>query len=426
MTTENFDNEATRYLNENTASAAANPAPASRPTRGGSTAKGVAMGAAAGILIGAATPFVMGQEVASKVYFGGNDTSSDETPEKREISDDMPRTDISENTGDIKDINIKTSEAEKDNIAITTDEVIAGEAKTTDTESGNDQENIATDNSAPVEEAPATPEVRHYTININTQNAPASAEPAPEVAQEAATDAATETTTETVAEVEPAQSAPALVIDPSLKVATDINDSDTFAQAFADARAQVGTPGVFEWKGNLYSTYTAEEWDNLGPKGRSDYASNFAWDRIDHTNSPVYAAADPSEYDNEEIEVMSDEELNNINTNPDTYLAHEEISVEPEVEVLGIAYDEVSGANAAGVSVDGNEVVLIDVDGDLVYDYIAGDIDGDGQISDEEIVDISSDNFSIYDLDQATNNGITSTLADDATTGVDDSMIYDA
>ena len=38
-----------------------------------------------------------------------------------------------------------------------------------------------------------------------------------------------------------------------------VDDEMSFGEAFRTARAQVGSEGVFEWRGNYYSTYTKEE-----------------------------------------------------------------------------------------------------------------------------------------------------------------------
>lgn len=40
-----------------------------------------------------------------------------------------------------------------------------------------------------------------------------------------------------------------------------INDDMSFGEAFAAARAELGPGEVFQWRGNMYNTYTAEEWD---------------------------------------------------------------------------------------------------------------------------------------------------------------------
>ena len=45
----------------------------------------------------------------------------------------------------------------------------------------------------------------------------------------------------------------------------------SFGDAFAAARAELGPGGMFTWHGNSYSTYTADEWDNMSAGERADY-----------------------------------------------------------------------------------------------------------------------------------------------------------
>lgn len=59
---------------------------------------------------------------------------------------------------------------------------------------------------------------------------------------------------------------------PILEVA-EVNQDGTFKEAFDAARAQVGPGGVFEWRGQWYNTYTAEEWTGMEPAGKEDYAT---------------------------------------------------------------------------------------------------------------------------------------------------------
>lgn len=47
--------------------------------------------------------------------------------------------------------------------------------------------------------------------------------------------------------------------DDNISVATGVNDEMSFNEAFAAARSEVGAGGAFEWRGNVYGTYYAEE-----------------------------------------------------------------------------------------------------------------------------------------------------------------------
>lgn len=59
---------------------------------------------------------------------------------------------------------------------------------------------------------------------------------------------------------------------PILEVA-EVKQEVPFKEAFDTARAQVGPGGIFEWHGQWYNTYTAEEWTGMTPENRDDYVS---------------------------------------------------------------------------------------------------------------------------------------------------------
>ncbi len=54
-------------------------------------------------------------------------------------------------------------------------------------------------------------------------------------------------------------------------MAQNVTDDMTFAEAFAAARDEVGNGGVFTWHGNVYGTFTAEEWNALTPDEQMAY-----------------------------------------------------------------------------------------------------------------------------------------------------------
>lgn len=64
-----------------------------------------------------------------------------------------------------------------------------------------------------------------------------------------------------------------------LDVATSVDDSMSFNEAFAAARAEVGAGGIFVWHGNTYGTYYAEEWNNMSANDKEQY-----WANVHHTS----------------------------------------------------------------------------------------------------------------------------------------------
>lgn len=209
-------------------------------------------------------------------------------------------------------------------------------------------------------------------------------------------------------------------VDDQVQVATTVNDDMSFGEAFAAARAEVGPSGCFEWHGNLYGTYTAEEWDGMTTEQRAEYSDHFSWNNIDHTSSNVAqhsthsnvshhsttAQAQTAATTDDDIEVVSVNHPENHNDLAHTESHQEEgqtevIGVsqpEPEVEILGVVHDDETGTNIGGITVDGQEVTLIDVDGNMVFDYMAADTNGNGKIDQDELFDIQDQGLSVNDL----------------------------
>lgn len=224
--------------------------------------------------------------------------------------------------------------------------------------------------------------------------------------------------------------------DGEVQIATTVTDDMSFNEAFATAREEVGPGGAFEWNGGVYGTYTAEEWDNMTPEEREEYNDHFDWNNHTSTtettsttesaestsasdetaengesgesateenqNAGETATAEENE-ESEEVVVVSDNHSGNEAVMPSDEVENVEIvdSQEPEVEVLGVYHDDVDNANVVGLMVDDQEVVLIDVDNDLVVDYMASDLDGNQQLSENEILDVSQDQISISQFDAA-------------------------
>ena len=218
-------------------------------------------------------------------------------------------------------------------------------------------------------------------------------------------------------------------VDNQIQVATSVNDDMSFGEAFAAARAEVGPGGCFEWHGNVYGTYTADEWNNMTAEERADWSDHFSWNHIDHSQSNVAqhsttahsshtAQAHNTASADDDIEVISVNHDNNHNevaqnTNhtqqPSNQAEVVEVShvdvptVDAEIEILGVVHDNETGANIGGMMVDNQEVILIDVDGDLAFDYMASDLNHNGEVDQNELVDIQGQNLTVNDLGGFTN-----------------------
>ena len=69
-----------------------------------------------------------------------------------------------------------------------------------------------------------------------------------------------------------------------------------------------------------------------------------------------------------------------------------------DIQILGVTQDISIGYNVGHLSVDGEEVVVIDVDGDMVFDSMVVDINHDGDITADEIIDIRQQSLTLDDF----------------------------
>jgi hypothetical protein len=178
---------------------------------------------------------------------------------------------------------------------------------------------------------------------------------------------------------------PAWLADDSVPVATSVSDDMSFGEAFAAARAEVGPGGAFEWHGAVYGTYTADEWNNMTPEERQAYNEHFNWAGLDASaDTSTDTTVDPNPDDTHELVV-------DVDPVADT-------TQDGDVEILGVIHDDDSGANFGVTSIDGQEVIFVDVDGDMTFDYMASDVNHNGQLDPGEMVDIHDEGLTVDHL----------------------------
>ena len=186
--------------------------------------------------------------------------------------------------------------------------------------------------------------------------------------------------------------------DGEVPVAQGVNDGMSFGEAFNAARAEVGSGGVFEWHGYIYSTYTAEEWDAMSQEDRDAYGSHFNWsaqpaanEEAEVVSSTPNGGAHATTADNSEPDYVAGANGGNAEV---VAVSDDEISDdEVEVEILGVEHDAESGVTYAQLNYDNHDAVLIDINDDNTFDVLAVDANNDHQISQNEIVDISDQNL---------------------------------
>lgn len=191
---------------------------------------------------------------------------------------------------------------------------------------------------------------------------------------------------------------PVWAADDEVKVATSVNDEMSFSQAFAAARAEVGSGGAFEWRGNVYNTFTAEEWNSMSQAERNEYGSHFTWSgqsndtesatQTTEANTAQVASHEPA---NETVHTASAE----------TPVEEQIVEPDPEVEILGVVHSDESGFDYGAIRIDGQDVYLVDVDNDGIggeFDYMVVDANNNGDFENEEYVDISDGHLSVTEF----------------------------
>ena len=179
-----------------------------------------------------------------------------------------------------------------------------------------------------------------------------------------------------------------------------VDDNASFSQAFADARAQVGPGGVFEWHGRVYSTYYKDEWDNMTAEQKHEYQASIDYKDVISDESIAQHHNDMAQHNvtHHESNVNQPSYHNQEDTaKPETvddsqYVTSDDV----DVQVLEVGQTDLNGdgipENAAVLEVNGHEVLIVDIDQDGIADVALCDVDNDGQV---EIADLSGENMAM-------------------------------
>lgn len=164
-------------------------------------------------------------------------------------------------------------------------------------------------------------------------------------------------------------------------------EADNFDDAFNQAREQVGPGGAFEYNGEIYGTYYADEWNKMSNEERVEF-QNRVNDVVPahHTaHSHSMAAHNISGY-NLDVETPN-------NHAPEPTLAHDAVMVaeevpDNEIHILGVEAVQTEAGDIMNVALlehAGDQALLVDVDNDGYMDVIIHDDDYNGQIESNEI-----------------------------------------
>ena len=206
----------------------------------------------------------------------------------------------------------------------------------------------------------------------------------------------------------------------SMPVAKNV-PTDSFEHAFAEARAQVGPGGLFEWHGGIYNTYTKEEWDALNDHDKLTFASNV------HPQYPVQRI--------ETIHITEKEpdiHIDNLEIHEHNYVLNDpqEQPQEPkddDVHVVSYVSTDNVKVNETEFSVDnyvvdGHNAAVVNFHDDDKHDIVIVDKNDNLQIDNGEAMDAVTDELLDANLNPLHDPNMGNLMAD---SGADDTSATD-
>jgi len=160
-------------------------------------------------------------------------------------------------------------------------------------------------------------------------------------------------------------------------------DELSFREAFDTARAEMGPGGVFRWHGNLYNTYTADEWQAMSDERKEELAQE------------VDPEVSPEDIDTDVVTVneTADSPQTESNATADPLLSEASEAEDDSDDVRVIGQGEVTLQNGRNVTVqelevNGQRVAVIDVDQDGTADIAMTDLNHNRQMDEGEVIDL--------------------------------------
>lgn len=178
-----------------------------------------------------------------------------------------------------------------------------------------------------------------------------------------------------------------------IDVATSVSDKMSFGDAFATARSEVGPGGVFHWRGNVYNTYYEKEWDEMSKDDRVAFA---------HRAAPEIAH-------NHSHHQQQHEDHGHV---ADAHAAEVEAAMaseDPDVRLIGVqdvTMEDGSVQTFGAATVNGYDVVLVDMDHNGVFDYAGVDVNNNGRIDPNERMDIANSHITVNSFSREAGNDL--------------------
>ena len=189
--------------------------------------------------------------------------------------------------------------------------------------------------------------------------------------------------------------------DTSNVAVADVSDGQSFSDAFAQARAEVGPGGVFHWNGGVYGTYYADEWNAMSAEEKQQWAESvkpeYSVDRVD----TAHISDEHPDIDAEvaEVDIQTDDTQEPHGTveveitEATVYQVNDDGSVDVHrVGYLGNEDAIVDGkaANVAYHTVDGHNAAVVDYYDQEEHDVAIVDLNDNAEVDDGEMMDLNT------------------------------------
>lgn len=195
-----------------------------------------------------------------------------------------------------------------------------------------------------------------------------------------------------------------------------VDDSMSFKDAFDMARNELGPGGLFHWRGNIFNTYTNDEWNAMSDKDKDEFAQEVNPEvSPEDVDTDLMAEAEVDEVaadedvdvavadETEEVRVVADQ----TTSDNDVAMASAEViedalneTDDDDVRVIGYGDIDLVNGNTVTVEeleINGQRVAVIDMDKDGVGDIAMSDLNHNNHADEGEIIDLHTGDVLSFD-----------------------------
>ena len=194
---------------------------------------------------------------------------------------------------------------------------------------------------------------------------------------------------------------------------SNVAPGQSFSEAFAEARAEVGPGGVFHWRGGIYNTFTKEEWDAMSDEQKHDFAESVRPEisannvHVDPHHPQAHVVPD-TPHDDPAINVNIEELHVHVDDDDDVHI------------VTPLGSEEVEDvAHVDHYDVDGHHGLVVDYYDEDKHDIAVVDLNDNEDLDDGEAIDINTGEVLDANLNPMDPTHLTADSPDDVDFGVD-------